>query len=74
MMGSMDIIESIDGLKSLKSQLRLQKQIEIVPVKCMGYCKNGACAPVVKVDDEVIQNATSETVMSYIISQMASNK
>ncbi|MDF2567600.1 MAG: hypothetical protein K0R90_1056 [Oscillospiraceae bacterium] len=67
MMGAMDIIESIEGLKSLKQQLRLKSQIEVIPCKCFGDCKNGQFSPIVKINDEVITNATSDIVMSRII-------
>lgn len=68
MMGAMDIMESIEGLKNLKQQLRLKAQIEVKPCKCMGDCKNGNLAPIVKINDEIITRATSEAVMAKIIS------
>ena len=67
MMGSMDIIEAIEGLKQVKQQLKLKAQIEIVPGKCLGPCKNENLAPVVKINDELITQATGDMVMSKII-------
>ena len=68
MMGAMDIIESIEGLGQLKRQLHVKIPVQVVPTKCMGYCKQGSFSPVVRVNGEVITNATSETIMAKIMS------
>lgn len=67
MMGAMDIMESIEGLNQLKHQLRLKAPIRVVPVKCIGCCKEGNFSPVVRINGEVITRATSETIMAKII-------
>ncbi len=71
MMGSMDIISSIESLKKLKSQLRLHAQIEIVECKCIGPCRDRDCSPVVRINGKELTNATSEVVMSNIIALTA---
>lgn len=66
--GSMDIIESIESLGKLKSQLKLNVQINVDTAKCIGEPKHGDKSPVVSINGEIFEHATSENIMSYIIS------
>ncbi len=66
--GSMDIIESIESLGKLKSQLKLNTQIQVETSKCIGDAKHGDKSPVVSVNGKIFEKATSENIMSYIIS------
>ena len=66
--GSMDIIESIESLGKLKSQLKLNTQIQVETSKCIGEAKHGNKSPVVSVNGKIFEKATSENIMSYIIS------
>ena len=67
MNGAMDLIEAVESLKKLKGQLRLNTQVQIVPVSCIGDCKHAETAPVARVDGEIINSADSETIMSRIV-------
>ena len=66
--GSMDIIESIESLSKLKSQLKLNSQINVETSKCIGEAKHGEKSPVVSINGNIFEHATSENIMSYIIS------
>ena len=67
MKGAMDLIESIESLKKLKVQLRFNTQIQIEMNKCLGEAKHGLQSPLVKINDELVEKADSETVMAKII-------
>lgn len=68
MNGSMDIIESIESLRKLRSEIKFNTQINIETSKCIGEAKHGDKSPVVSINGKIFENATSENVMSYIIS------
>lgn len=64
MMGSMSIQAQ---LEELKSSLEWDK-LEIEFDKCLDYCKGSdQSSPVVIINDEVIQGATSEIVMEKVM-------
>lgn len=65
MNGSMDIIESVEGLKKLKTQLRLNSQINIVTGR---FCEKVDECPLVCVNGERMEKASSEAVMAKVIS------
>ena len=65
MHGAMDIIESVEGLKKLKTQLRLGSQIEI---ETKNLCKGEDVYPLVCINGERMERASSETVMAKVIS------
>lgn len=67
--GAMHIIESIESLKKLKVQLRMNAQISIVPTPSLVEGKHSDISPVVRINGEIIEKASSETVMAKIISQ-----
>lgn len=66
--GAMHIIESIESLKKLKVQLRMNAQVTIVTSPCLVEGKHSDQAPVVKVNGELLERAGSEAVMERIIS------
>lgn len=72
MKGAMEIIESIESLKKLKVQLRLNTQIEIEMSKCLGEAKHGASSPLVRIGGDLLERADSETVMARIIGAASS--
>ena len=67
MMGAMDIRENVESLKKLKTQLRLNTQVDLVMSRRI--CKNlgEEISPVVSINGEVMTNATPESVMEQII-------
>ncbi|MEG0570779.1 MAG: hypothetical protein RR497_03945 [Oscillospiraceae bacterium] len=70
MNGAMDIVESIEGLKTLKTQLRLNATIKVDADKCLcdPNAKNADVSPLVCINGEKILKATSESVTSKIVS------
>ncbi len=71
MNGAMDIIESIEGLKKLKVQLRLNSQFQVETDNCLTGEKHHGRSPLVMVEGELLEKCTSETVMSKILSHKA---
>ena len=67
MMGAMEIMENIESLKKLKTQLRLQTQIDVSMDKKLCGELNDDAAPVVLINGEVIEHATPETVMEKVV-------
>ena len=67
MMGAMEIMENIESLKKLKVQLRLQTQIDLIMDKKICGDLSDDAAPVVIINDEVIEQATPEIVMEKIV-------
>ncbi len=67
--GAMHIIESIEGLKKLKVQLRMNAQVDVVTSSGLVEGKHPEIAPVVRVNGELIEKASSETVMERVLSQ-----
>lgn len=65
--GAMHIIESIESLKKLKVQLRMNTQVNIVTSSSLVEGKHADLAPVVRINGEIIEKATSETVMARIL-------
>lgn len=66
--GAMHIIESIESLKKLKVQLRMNSQINIVPAPSLVEGKHSDISPIVRINGEILEKADSETVMAKIIS------
>ncbi|MCI8622723.1 MAG: hypothetical protein HFG26_03580 [Provencibacterium sp.] len=67
--GAMHIIESIESLKKLKVQLRMNAQVNIVTTPSLVEGKHSEISPVVRINGEMLEKADSETVMARIISQ-----
>lgn len=69
MNGAMDIIDSIESLQKLKSQLRFNASVKIIANECI--CEkgeHGAHSPLVSINGELIKKATSENIAAKIIS------
>ena len=67
--GAMHIIESIEGLRKLKTQLRMNAQVDVVTTSGLVEGKHPETAPLVRVNGELIEKANSETVMEKVLSQ-----
>lgn len=67
--GAMHIIESIEGLRKLKTQLRMNAQVDVVTTSGLVEGKHSETAPLVRVNGELIEKADSETVMEKVLSQ-----
>lgn len=70
MNGAMDIIEAIEGLNKLKTQLRFNSQIDIKTSTSLGNGKHKECSPVVTINGVLFERVNSETVMSKTISEL----
>lgn len=75
LLGSMGILDQIDDLKDIISEDAdnyKDEELEVEAIKCMGFCKETVekVAPVVVIDDEIMFNATSQTVMEKIVNKM----
>ena len=70
MNGAMDIIEAIEGLQELKTQLRFNAQISVESVSCIGEPQHAGKGPYVRVNGDILEKANSETVMSRVISEL----
>ena len=70
MNGALDIADSVESLKKLKSQLRLKSNVHVDASR--GICDKDKhdCSPLVIVDGERLEKMTSEMVMSKVISAM----
>ena len=72
MMGSMDIIASIESLIELNELS--DYELVIRPVPCTNECDHGKFSPIVMVDGETITQADSETIMSVILQKVHTGK
>ena len=75
LLGSMGILDQIEDLKDIISEnidSYIDEELEVEAIKCLGFCKvmNEKVAPIAVIDDEVILNATGQTVMEKIVKQM----
>lgn len=70
MNGAMDIMEAIESLKKLKVQLSLNASVNIVPCANLGGEHHGSKSPIVVVNNETIENANAETVMSKVLNHL----
>lgn len=68
MNGAMDIVESVESLKMLKNQLRFNASIKVSANECLCDKSHEDMSPLVIINGERMEKATSETVMSKIIS------
>lgn len=67
MNGAMEIVESIESLQELKTQLRFGTAIEVAAQECLCDPSGGDTSPLVVINGERLERATSEAVMSKII-------
>lgn len=74
MNGCMDLIESIESLTKLKTQLKIKAQINVTTSPSIGDCKHTDTSPVVCINGTVIEHANSQTVMSQIIALTTKHK
>ena len=72
MNGAMDIVESVESLQKLKTQLRFGASIKVNAGEslCEG-AEKGTVSPLVYLNDERVERATSEMVMSKIIAMIS---
>lgn len=66
--GAMDIVESIESLQKLKSQLRFNTSVKISANECLCERGSGDRSVLVLINGEALEKATSETVTAKIIS------
>ena len=66
MNGSMSLCNSVEGMKKVKDQLGINADIKVEMCKCVGEPGHNECAPVVSINDEIIEKAKSEIVMEKI--------
>lgn len=67
MMGAMDIIDNVESLKKLKTQLRLNTQVEIIMERRICKDLGDDVSPVVLINGEIMLRATPQSVMEQII-------
>jgi len=74
MNGAMDIMQSIENLKEISSELSEQYnsdiEINITTVKCLEGAKHHCSSPWVSINGEIFENTNSETIMAEIIDRM----
>lgn len=72
MNGAMDIVESVESLQKLKTQLRFGASVKVNAKEslCEGE-KKGIVSPLVYINEERVEKATSEMVMSKVIALSA---
>lgn len=66
MMGSMEIIDAIEGLKSLETDLYQNLEISVTTSSSVCAPKVHGASPVVKINGERMAKANSATVMARI--------
>ncbi len=69
MLGAMDIMDQIETLNDVVDDLNLNRGIEIEAVAELGDSDNSDKCPVVQVGSVMIENASTENVMSAILDQ-----
>lgn len=69
--GAMDIVEAIESLQKLKNQLRFNTSVKIVATESLCSCSKGENSPLVYINGEALERATSETVTAKIISMIS---
>lgn len=67
MMGSMEIIDAIEGLKSLETDLYQDLDIDVTTSSSVCAPKVSGAAPVVKIKGERMEKASSAAVMARIL-------
>lgn len=66
LMGAMDIISAVEGLRELQQDMGPDCEIQVNPIPCNNSCKNGPDAPVVIINGETLLHTDSESVMEKI--------
>lgn len=70
MHGAMDIIEAIEGLQQLKTQLRFNSQVQINNVTPGAGTTHKSIAPVIYLNGAALEKTDSQTVMSKVIAEL----
>lgn len=75
LLGAMNILDSIEDLKDIISENPedySDEALDVEAVKCLGCCKESEkeVAPVVVIDEEIINKATSQAVMGKILDRI----
>ncbi len=71
MNGAMDIVESIESLQKLKNQLRFDATIKVIANECLCDKAGHDVSPLVIINSERIEKATSDIVTAKIISMIS---
>lgn len=67
MNGCMDIVDAIESLKKLKSDVKIKTQIIVSTKPCVGDALHYDKSPIVSVGKKIIEHANAQTVMSQIM-------
>lgn len=67
MMGAMNILDAIHSLEELQQEMDNPCDIEVKAVPCMNLCRDEVHGPFVRVGDQLITHAESESVMAAIM-------
>ncbi len=71
LMGAMDIISAVEGLRELQLERDPACEIEIRPVSCTLACNSGPDAPIVIINGETMTRTDPESVMAKILTVAA---
>ena len=66
LMGSMDIISAVEGLREFSHEIGPECPIEVRPIPCNHTCNNGPDAPIVVINGELMTRTDAESVMEKI--------
>ena len=67
LMGAMDIINSVEGLRELYQKLSPDCEIEVRPITCKHICDDRTDTSLVIINGEPLLTATPESVMERIM-------
>jgi NADH:ubiquinone oxidoreductase subunit E len=71
LMGAMDIIHAVEGLRELYQKMNPDCEIEVRPISCKHICDNMTEASIVIINGEPLLTATPEIVMESIMNLAA---
>lgn len=71
MNGAMDIVEAIESLQKLKTQLRFNASVKVNASESLCDRESGDVSPLVIINHERLERVTSEQVMAKIISMVS---
>lgn len=72
MNGAMDIVEAVESLQKLKNQLRFNASVKVsANERLCDKEQDAGASPLVMINGERMENATSEQVMARIISSVS---
>jgi NADH:ubiquinone oxidoreductase subunit E len=70
-MGAMDIIHAVEGLRELYQKLNPDCEIEVRPISCKHICDDRTDTSLVIINGEPLLTATPESVMESIMNLAA---